>query len=304
MALLEDMSHGLMLPLPLLQGIVRKASHSYKRYEIDKRQGGKREIHHPSKELKALQRWLNHNVIAKWPMHDAAYAYRRGRSIGDHARRHAASAFLLRLDLKNFFPSITAADVASFLRRDLAPQRSWRDEDRDMFVEIVCRFGRLTIGAPSSPALSNALCFDLDFQLAALSEETDLTYTRYADDLFFSTHRRGVLGEVPERVSGILRGLELPAGLQLRADKTRHSSKKGRRQVTGLVLGSDSEVHLGRNRKRFIRRQIFRWESLSRDEQRTTAGLVAFAMSIEPDFINALVLKYGQERIAAVRDAI
>ena len=128
---------------------------------------------------------------------------------------------------------------------DTAPQRNWGVEDRTLFAQIVCRFGRLTIGAPTSPALSNALCFALDSQLAALSLELGVTYTRYADDLFFSTTQRDVLGHLQGATAEILRALDCPAGLQLHEDKTRHSSKRGRRQVTGLVLGSDGQIHLG-----------------------------------------------------------
>ena len=102
MALLDQMSAGLLLPAPLLRGIARKASHAYKEYQIPKRAGGQRTIHHPSKELKALQRWLVHNVVSAWPMHGAAYAYRVGRNIRDNAAQHATSNYLLRLDLRHF----------------------------------------------------------------------------------------------------------------------------------------------------------------------------------------------------------
>ena len=160
------------------------------------------------------------------------------------------------------------------------------------------------MGAPTSPALSNAICFELDAQLTALAEELNATYTRYADDLFFSTNHRDVLGQVEARVSDILGALECPAGLRLREDKTRHSSRKGRRRVTGLILGSDGHVHLGRSRKRFIRRQIHRWDDLTPLERRQLAGLIAFAISIDADFANALILKYGREAIDTVRNTL
>lgn len=301
MPLLEEMSAGLMLPRPLISGVVRKASYAYKSYYIPKRSGGQRTIHHPSKELKALQRWLLHNVIAKWPVHDAAYAYREGVSIRDHAEQHVRNSFVLRMDLKNFFPSLDAEDIQAWLGdEESIPGQDWSPDDIFYFTEIVCRFGRLTIGAPTSPALSNSMCFDLDARLSLLAAETGTRYTRYADDLFFSTSERDILGGVPNAVKEVLTASTYPKGLAVRDDKTRHASKKGRRQVTGLVLGSDGKVHAGRARKRFVRRQMFRFAELADDEREQLAGHIAFIMSIDADFLNALVLKYGKE---AVEDA-
>src|SRR5207253_2145401 len=104
--------------------------------------------------------------------------------------------------------------------------------------------------------------------------------------------------EIVERVVGELRW---PTQLSINAEKTRHSSKRGRRQVTGLVLTSDGLLGIGRQRKRCIRSLIHSAPSLSPAEKRQLAGLLAFARSVEPDFINALVLKFGPERIAEVQ---
>jgi RNA-directed DNA polymerase len=208
------------------------------------------------------------------------------------------------LDIEEFFPSITARDIDHFLEAPDAPQSDWSSEDRALFIDTVCRFERLTIGAPSSPGLSNALCFELDLQLSQLADRLGLTYTRYADDMFFSTGEKNVLREVEQEVAATLSALDCPGELKLRTGKTRHSSKRGRRQVTGLVLGSDGRVHLGRSRKRFIRREIHRWEKLSDEQKRELAGMLAFAMSIESNFMNALILKYGPKRIAEVRAAL
>ena len=95
--------------------------------------------------------------------------------------------------------------------------------------------------------------------------------------------------------------LGCPAALAIKESKTRHSSRRGRRQVTGLVLRSDEAVGIGRKRKRYIRGLIHRFRSLPDLEKRRLAGLLAFARSIEPDFINALILKYGPERIGEVQ---
>ncbi len=296
------MSDELELPTVKIHALAQKASRAYKAYKILKRDGTFRQIHHPSKQLKALQRWLLQNLINGWPIHASALAYRHGRSIGDNARAHLSSNYLLRMDFLDFFPSITRDDLLLYLvTRTPASAKDWISADRDLFADLVCRDDHLTIGAPTSPALSNALCFDLDRKLAGLAQGNDATYTRYADDLFFSTSIPDVLASIPNEVGRILEEIPLPSALQVNTSKTRHSSKRGRRQVTGLILSTANTVGIGRKRKRYIRSLIFKYDTLTDIEKSTLAGLLAFAKSIEPDFINALVLKYGFSLVSQVR---
>ena len=303
--LLNQMASGLCLPERVIQALAHKASHAYKSYRIPKRTGGTREIHHPSKELKALQRWLVHNVIERWPVHPAAMAYRPQVSILNNAERHVGSRFLLRMDFEGFFPSITADDVRNFLKNSNSLQQTgWSTDDVELFTALVCRIGKLTIGAPTSPALSNALCFELDQRLETLAHERNAAYTRYADDLFFSTNQANVLKDFPNLVTTIVTDLSCPSRLIINKLKTRHSSKRGCRRVTGLVLGSDNAVGIGRYRKRYIRGLIHRFPSLTPAQKVSLAGLVAFATGVEPDFVNALILKFGVQRVTEVQRAI
>src|SRR5436305_13792167 len=112
--ILESMPQDLGLTTEAIERIARSASHNYKTYLVPKRSGGYREIHHPSKQLKGLQRWLLQNVIEHLPVHAAAAAYLKGMSIRANAERHVNSRFLLRIDLQNFFPSITQVDLSRY----------------------------------------------------------------------------------------------------------------------------------------------------------------------------------------------
>jgi RNA-directed DNA polymerase len=297
MTLLEQMSRGLALPIPFIKGTARKATHAYKVYAIPKRDGDARRIEHPAKPLKSLQRWLLRSVVERWPVHEAAFAYVKHRNIRDHARVHAASNYLLRMDFADFFPSIQASDIALFLATTPPGTADWTANDHDLFVQIVCRHDRLTIGAPTSPSIANAICIKLDHACESIAASLGTRYTRYADDLFFSTRDRNVLHDIPGRVAALLPALDFPRGLQLNSDKQQHSSKKRRRQVTGIVLSSDGRAVLGRERKRFIRRQIHRISTLTDKEHRSLSGLLGFAADIEPQFINALILKYGHAAV-------
>jgi RNA-directed DNA polymerase len=180
--IIERMARELGLAEVFVQKLARSASHEYKEYLIPKRTGGSRIIHHPSKRLKALQRWLLFNVVESLPVHEAATAYRRNKSILDNARPHAASCYLLRMDFTNFFPSITQKDLKDYIgdRPDLFS--NWNSADVEVFCQLVCRNSVLTIGSPTSPGLSNALCYEMDAKLQSLCAKSRVIYTRYADD--------------------------------------------------------------------------------------------------------------------------
>jgi RNA-directed DNA polymerase len=118
---------------------------------------------------------------------------------------------------------------------------------------------------------------------------------------FSSTSIPDRLASVPNKVEQILEDLPFPSGLKINRQKTRHSSKRCRRKVTGLVLGSDQTVHLGCQRKRWIRSLLFKYESLDETQKASLAGILAFARNIEPDLINSLVIKFGYDRLAAAQ---
>jgi RNA-directed DNA polymerase len=299
--IIERMAEQLALPPRFIDNIAHGASHEYKTYLIPKRTGGSRRIFHPSRRLKAMQRWLLRNVLASLPVHNAATAFRPGRSTRHNAEPHAKSKFLLRLDLTDFFPSIKQTDVTNYIASHPRFFRGWGPQDVDVFCGIVCREGVLTIGAPTSPALSNALCYDLDAQMETLCSANGIEYTRYADDLFLSSKEKGVLRGMEGRIQPLLDGLSVPRGLRLNASKTRHSSKRGRRRITGIVLGSDENLHVGRSLKRRVRALIHRYDSLTPKARVALAGSVAYAIGLDPDFANSLIQKYGLKRVREAR---
>jgi RNA-directed DNA polymerase len=280
----------------------RMASHLYKTYRIAKRSGGTRVIDHPSRELKAMQRWLLTRVIEPLNVHACATGYRKGKGILATAAMHRRSRFLLRLDLADFFHSITARDIESHLtaQRAVLPP-AWSPEDSRLFIQLVCKNDRLTIGAVTSPALSNTVCLELDHRVSNLCGTLDITYTRYADDLFFSTSRPDVLGPVPSHIERILGSLPYPSSLRVNHSKTFHSSKKARRSVTGLVLTSEGGVSIGRKLKRHLRSMIHSLNQLNAAERKWLAGYLAHCRSVEPEFLNRLIMKYGPQRIEEAR---
>lgn len=296
--LVEMISDDLQLPAQYLRTLASSADHRYKSYEVPKHNGDTRLISQPSRELKTVQRWLVARVVESFPVHPAALAYRRHTGIAVCAAAHTRSRYLLRMDFKDFFPSLTSSAIRAYAGQNPEWFKGWDESDLDFFCRIVCRGQRLTIGAPSSPSISNALCRPLDGQLADLAEPRLVKYTRYADDLFFSAHQAGVLSQVEAEVPKLLRRIPYPGRLRINGKKTAHLSMRGRRVVTGLVLTSVGQVSIGRQRKRAIRSWIHRFEKLHLEERRRLAGMLGFAKGVEPAFLNRIMVKYGAERIA------
>lgn len=299
----ERIAEQLSLEPQYVLNIAVTASHRYKSYEIAKRTGGTRTIHHPSRELKLLQGWLVDNVLNHLPVHDAASAYRKGASVRRHAAVHAAQNYLLKVDFENFFPSITRADVSRILRRDHLEKAGLHltPADVDFVQRIVCRNGLLTIGAPSSPVVSNLVMFDFDDHWTKETELLNIRYSRYADDLYFSTDQRAILSGLLDSLRADLRRRSSPA-LRINDAKTVFTSRKRRRLVTGLILTADRKISLGRHCKRRIRSLVYRHNTTGlSDEQRSyLRGFIAYARSVEPRFVESMRRKYGPHAIDSV----
>lgn len=305
--LLQRLSAEFSLPTNDLIYLIRSAPYRYKVYQIDKRAPGqKRTIAQPARELKPLQRWVMQNVLAQFPIHESAMAYRMNRNIFDNASRHLNQRYLCKLDFKNFFPSIKAADFELFMRSSTAQR--WTEEEIGYFSRILfwCKQRgksfELSIGAPSSPMVSNIILYRFDLAIGELCADANVIYTRYADDLTFSTNRRNILQKLEKQIPKICTTIGSPR-LFLNRQKTVYASKKGSRRVTGLVLSNDGVVSIGREKKRGIRATFHRYMSggLADEEVAHLAGTLAFINSVEPSFLLRLSGKYGS---AAVRDLL
>ena len=280
-----------------LRSIAVSANYRYKLYRISKRRGGSRIICHPTPVLKFLQRWLNRNIFGFLPIHDAASAYRRGVGVVENARMHASSRYFLKMDLKDFFPSLTIDDVKNVIRANFPKNvMALDDGDLDVIGSIVCRKGALTIGAPSSPVLSNAIMYDFDCFVVDLCRNLDVNYSRYADDMFFSCNLPNVLSDIYEGVRRDLRHRDWP-NLRVNERKTVYSSKKRRRVATGVVLTPNGELSIGRKMKRKIRTltHLYSKGNLSQRDVSFLRGYLAYVNYVEPRILVGLRRKFGKE---------
>lgn len=300
-SLLRTMAIETGLSEVVVQRIMQSAPHRYKQYKIDKRNGGKRQISQPATEVKLLQRVFVDLYLSKLPVHPAAMAYLPNKSILDNAKAHAQAGSILKMDFRDFFPSIRKASWMSYCAEfSILENHTERDLAASLLFQRPNGSGamQLAIGAPSSPTLSNILMFRFDEIISSEVSQDKVVYTRYADDLTFSAERSWNLVDVEKTVKRALREIPYPR-LQLHPDKTTHITKKFSRNVTGLVLANDGRVTIGKGRKRAIHAATHS-ASLGRLDARQMqklAGMLAFVHSVEPAFISVLERRYGFETI-------
>ncbi len=239
----------------------------YRRWRIPKRSGGERLISAPKKELKEAQRWVARNVVEHLPVNGRAHGFLVGRSIKTNALAHLASAAVVKLDLKDFYPSVTLRRVKGLFRKAgyneqvatlmaLLCTESPRDElvlrGRTWFVATGPR--SLPQGAPSSPGITNAICLRLDLRLSSLAKKMGLRYTRYADDLTFSW--KDPKAEQGNLVGRLLKAVEVIAqaeGFRVHPEKTRVMRKGSRQAVTGLVINEAKGRPAARVPREYVR---------------------------------------------------
>ncbi|MBE0556443.1 MAG: RNA-directed DNA polymerase [Proteobacteria bacterium] len=301
--LVEALQKQSGLPTSVIMRIAETASKRYKAYKIPKRSGGWRDISHPSRELKAIQRWINRTLFMKLPIHESATAYAKGSGIRRNAEIHAWSSYTLRLDFENFFPSFDIHGISEFIAAQ-SDEREWGLTKQDvLFVGmVVTRYGRMTIGAPSSPILTNAMMYMLDSELAEISEKRKLSYTRYADDIFLSAYAPDSLADMIPIAKEIV-GRQKFVRLKFADEKTAHLSKRYKRSITGLVVTPDQKISIGRERKRTIKSLVFRFINgeLGDVELMRLSGTIAFVYDVERAFYDSLVRKYGEDVIGKIQ---
>ncbi|HBQ5881117.1 retron St85 family RNA-directed DNA polymerase [Klebsiella pneumoniae] len=290
-----------------LASSARRSPLKYKVYKIPKRHSGVRVIAQPTPEVKDLQRKLVEFLRTQLTVHPCATAYEPGKGIRENALRHVNNRYLLKMDFSNFFNSIKPEMFKNALLHD-----SVEIDDNTLILLINIFFwcpgkklsGKLvlSVGAPSSPFISNYVMKKFDQLLSEICAKAGITYTRYADDMTFSTQRENVLFMLKEQIATLLAqsGYE---NITINESKTVFSSKAHNRHVTGVTLTNDNQLSVGRKNKRYASSLIFRFKlgELSTNETLTLKGLLAHYFHIEPRFKLSMKKKYG---LAIINDIV
>ncbi len=300
----ESIANDLSIPESLIDDAISVARAHVKIFHINKKSGGTREIFHPSKKLKTVQYWLMHSVFSQIPIHEASMAYRDGISILHNANLHRSSRFFLKMDLKDFFPSISFNDFIPILREWHAKAKpDWvLDGDAEQLIKRVCFYknDRLAIGYPSSPIISNIVMGKFDSKVSSLIADEkygSVVYTRYADDLVLSTDKKGACTELKRELHTIIQATTTP-NISVNHHKTRlGSSTGGSASVTGLKICSGGHVTIHRKQKDHIRLllSLYKKGSLQPEEEKSLLGHLSYCHYVAPDFYTKISKKYFKE---------
>ena len=216
----------------------------YRNFTIPKKSGGTREILAPDGFLKDVLSSLAFIISVIYDPPKNVMAFSRGRSIVDNAREHSGHNYVLNLDLKDFFTTINALDVERGLKRVGIPQHVAKVIARICTYPHVAPDHRvvnvLPQGSPTSPVLSNICAATLDQRLDGLARRFHLTYTRYADDMTFSSNHN-VYHDNGYFMTELYKIIN-ECGFIVNPMKTRLQKRGERQQVTGLNVGNHVNV--------------------------------------------------------------
>lgn len=262
---IHDLSVLLGFPAKKLSYILYKLkggpNGQYTEFEIKKRSGATRSIAAPNTGLKEVQKRLSQKLQDIYWVKKSVHGFVGKRGILSNATNHAQKRFVFNVDLKDFFPSIHFGRVLGLF--SARPYQCPKDV-AILLAKIACYQDKLPQGSPCSPVIANMICAYMDKQLSDLAKETGCYYTRYADDLTFSTNKlhfpeeianhTGIDWEVGNQLNEIVEN----NGFTINDDKTSMRTRSDRQLVTGIVVNDHPNIR--RKTIKQIRAMLHDWK--------------------------------------------
>lgn len=228
---------------------VKKPESYYHTFEIPKKAGGVRTINAPDDVLKKLQAKLAKVLVdyqtdfinkQNQKQTNISHGFERNKSIITNAKIHRNKRYVVNLDLDNFFDTFHIGRVIGYFEKNR--YFSFPHEVAATIGQLTCYQGKLPQGAPSSPIITNLICQILDFRLLRVAKKFKMDYTRYADDLTFSTNYKEFLNYQNEFLLAIAAVIN-QAGFTINEKKTRIQYCDSRQEVTGVVVNKKLSVN-------------------------------------------------------------
>jgi RNA-directed DNA polymerase len=299
----------------------------YRSFAIRKQSGGYRRICVPESDLLRVQQWIDRFILSRIKASPYSYAFEKGQSIIKCAEQHIGCKWLIKIDLRNFFESLSEIQVfrvfrdlgySSLVAFELArictkvrnSKRSiglkWtNNRQRSIKAYQHPIIGHLPQGAPTSPKLANLIVRSLDYEVAKVAERFDLNYTRYADDMAFSTNSKVFSRDVGREFIHEIFRVFPHYGLRHHPQKVQIVPPGARKVILGLLVAGD-KVRLS---KEYRRAMECHWYYRAKDPvqhakvrgfgsvlglKNYLAGLTAYANHIDEKYLDVLVGKYGE----------
>lgn len=295
--LVDACAEDLGLDRQVVLRLAKSAPYRIRRTEIEKNGGGKRVIWQAAIETKGIHYALISNYLSHLPIHSASQAFSPGSSIKKNARLHAGNRYFLRIDLENFFPSISFESFKRIIEEH-SSLFNFHTESTDTYALISgsCfdRKGRLPIGYATSPFIANAVMLPFDRGLTdALNKKFGshtFVYTRYADDLVLSTNLKGASREAHLLVREYVARYTSPK-LWVNHKKTHFgSTAKGTAYVTGIHMLTDRRTAATKKLRGDVRflLSLLKTKKIPNKDFSRLLGLLAHLKNIDPAYYTKL----------------
>lgn len=277
----EHLAEQLSLTQGLLYFLTYKKQYCYAQKEIPKKDGTSRTLYVPQLALKVVQRWILKEILEKINVSGQAMAFvPKKNGLRVNAEYHKKNIFILEMDIKNFFGSIQEKQVFQLFCK------IGYNTDVSAILANLCTYEDvLPQGAVTSPYIANLVTYHLDVRLNGLCSRKDIVYTRYADDLSFSSNNRTKLNSIEKIVKHIVN----EEGFEINEKKTRYLSNDVKKTITGITINNE-EVHVDKALKKKIRAMIFN-SIVNKDYSRNDKikGSIAYVDSIEKGYKQKIV---------------
>lgn len=240
--------------LPDIEYVINKPQ--YEIFQIPKKRGGNRLIQTPDPILMVMQSRLNFYLQNYYHLlrPQGVYGFvinpnkkEKVCNIVENAKMHVQKKYVLNLDLKDFFPSIKAYRVKELFLSDYF---RFSEQIAIALALLVTFDGKLPIGSPTSPVISNFICLELDEALSTYCMKNEISYSRYADDLTFSSKQ-----EISKAQFADLAAIIEKNQFELNVKKTRLKSNNRKQTVTGLVV--NEKVNVDRKIIKMVRAMLY-----------------------------------------------
>lgn len=323
---LNHLSHLTGVPYPFLHRTINRTykTEAYNVFKLRKQNVGHhvdrfRWICAPCEDLLRVQRWINTHILSKIEPHEASYAYDNRHGVLEAAELHCGAEWLIKLDLTNFFESILEPRVFELFRsfgyqplvafelaRLCTRVRASGNPDQRFYKKTLppglpysgdARIGHLPQGAATSPRIANLVMQFLDESLQEYASDNDLVYSRYADDLVFSSKNAFDRSRATRHIKAINECL-IEEGFWLNKAKTKIITPGARKIVLGLLVDGDTP-RLPKSYKKYVSNHLYylshpKIDAKSHAEHHGfqslqglvnhVSGKIAYGFSIEPDW--------------------
>lgn len=228
----SHLAHILKISSKKLNWLANDRANHYICFHAKKKDGSTREIFAPKPYLKEVQRQILDDLLQRVRLNSHAEGFRKKRSIVTNARRHIDKDVLIKMDVKDFFPSITFERVLGiFISLGYPRQVSL------LLSRLTTHNGKLPIGAPTSPAISNIISTRMDKRFARLGEKMGFKYSRYADDITVSSNKKNTTRMIP-----FFKEIMVEEGFEVNEAKMRILRGGGRQKITGIVVNKKPNI--------------------------------------------------------------